>query len=63
MTASESGILEIPMFIDGAPVRGEGRIDVVEPHAGKVVAALKTKFTGRMDFAKASAAVKAALGG
>ena len=30
---------------------------------GKVVAALKTKFTGRMDFAKASAAVKAALGG
>jgi uncharacterized protein YqeY len=30
---------------------------------GKVVAALKSKFTGRMDFAKASAAVKAALGG
>ncbi len=30
---------------------------------GKVVAALKAKFTGRMDFAKASAAVKAALGG
>ncbi len=28
---------------------------------GKVVAALKTKYTGRMDFAKASAAVKAAL--
>ena len=30
---------------------------------GKVVAALKGKFTGRMDFAKASLAVKAALGG
>ena len=30
---------------------------------GKVVAAIKGKFTGRMDFAKASLAVKAALGG
>ena len=30
---------------------------------GRVVAALKAKFTGRMDFARASAAVKAALGG
>jgi uncharacterized protein len=30
---------------------------------GKVVAALKTKYTGRMDFAKASAAVKALLNG
>jgi uncharacterized protein len=30
---------------------------------GKVVASLKAKYTGRMDFAKASAAVKAALGG
>jgi uncharacterized protein YqeY len=30
---------------------------------GKVIAALKGKFTGRMDFAKASLAVKAALGG
>jgi uncharacterized protein len=29
---------------------------------GKVVATLKAKYTGRMDFAKASAAVKAALG-
>jgi uncharacterized protein len=29
---------------------------------GKVVAALKAKYTGRMDFAKASALVKAALG-
>ncbi|HEY8579092.1 MAG TPA: GatB/YqeY domain-containing protein, partial [Beijerinckiaceae bacterium] len=29
---------------------------------GKVVAALKAKFTGQMDFAKASAAVKAKLG-
>ncbi len=29
---------------------------------GKVVAALKAKYTGRMDFGKASAAVKAALG-
>jgi uncharacterized protein YqeY len=29
---------------------------------GKVVASLKAKYTGRMDFAKASAAVKAALG-
>ena len=28
---------------------------------GKVVGALKAKFTGQMDFAKASAAVKAAL--
>lgn len=30
---------------------------------GKVVAALKAKHTGRMDFGKASQAVKAALGG
>ena len=30
---------------------------------GKVVAALKAKYTGQMDFAKASAAVKAALVG
>jgi uncharacterized protein YqeY len=30
---------------------------------GKVVGALKTKYAGRMDFAKASAAVKAALTG
>ncbi|ULO24302.1 GatB/YqeY domain-containing protein [Methylocystis sp. SB2] len=30
---------------------------------GKVVAALKAKYTGRMDFGKASAAVKAALTG
>ena len=30
---------------------------------GKVVAALKGKYTGQMDFAKASAQVKAALGG
>jgi uncharacterized protein YqeY len=29
---------------------------------GKVVGALKAKFTGRMDFARASAAVKAKLG-
>jgi uncharacterized protein len=30
---------------------------------GKVVASLKAKYTGRMDFGKASAAVKAALSG
>jgi uncharacterized protein len=30
---------------------------------GKVVADLKAKYTGQMDFAKASAAIKAALGG
>jgi uncharacterized protein YqeY len=30
---------------------------------GKVVAALKAKYTGRMDFGKASAAVKSALSG
>ena len=30
---------------------------------GKVVAALKAKYPGRMDFGKASAQVKAALGG
>ncbi len=30
---------------------------------GKVIGALKAKYTGQMDFAKASAAVKAALGG
>jgi uncharacterized protein YqeY len=30
---------------------------------GKVVAALKARYTGRMDFGKASAAVKAALSG
>jgi len=30
---------------------------------GKVVADLKAKYTGQMDFAKASAAIKSALGG
>jgi uncharacterized protein YqeY len=30
---------------------------------GKVVGALKAKFSGRMDFAKASGMVKAKLGG
>jgi len=30
---------------------------------GKVIALLKGKYTGQMDFAKASAAVKAALSG
>jgi uncharacterized protein YqeY len=30
---------------------------------GKVIGALKAKFTGQMDFAKASALVKAALAG
>jgi uncharacterized protein YqeY len=30
---------------------------------GKVVGALKAKFAGQMDFAKASAMVKAKLGG
>ncbi len=30
---------------------------------GKVIAALKAKYTGQMDFAKASASVKAMLAG
>lgn len=45
----------------GAAIAETGASSVKE--MGKVVGALKAKFTGRMDFAKASALVKARLGG
>jgi acyl-CoA reductase-like NAD-dependent aldehyde dehydrogenase len=55
MTARESGLLEIPMFIDGTHAYGEGRIDVVEPHEGKVVAALHAPSARQLDAAVAAA--------
>lgn len=59
----------LPQQLSEAEVAEAVKVAIAEVGAasikdmGKVVAALKAKFTGRMDFAKASAAVKAALGG
>jgi hypothetical protein len=58
----------LPQQLSEAEVAEAVRAAIAETGAasikdmGKVVAALKAKYTGRMDFAKASAAVKAALG-
>lgn len=59
----------LPQQLSEAEVAEAVKVAIAEVGAasikdmGKVVAALKAKFTGRMEFAKASAAVKASLGG
>jgi hypothetical protein len=59
----------LPKQMDEAAVAEAIKAAIAETGAasmkdmGKVVAALKAKYTGQMDFAKASAAVKAALAG
>ena len=59
----------LPQQLTGAEVAEAVKTAIADVGAssikdmGKVVAALKGKFTGRMDFAKASLAVKAVLGG
>jgi uncharacterized protein YqeY len=54
------GEAEVAAAIDAA-IAETGAASIKE--MGKVVGALKSKYAGRMDFAKASAAVKAKLGG
>ena len=57
----------LPKQLDDAAVKAAVEAAIAETGAasmkdmGKVVAALKAKFAGQMDFSKASAAVKAAL--
>lgn len=57
----------LPKQLDDAAVKAAVEATIAETGAasmkdmGKVVAALKAKFAGQMDFSKASAAVKAAL--
>ena len=59
----------LPKQMDEAGMKGVITATVAETGAasmkdmGKVVAALKAKYAGQMDFAKASQMVKAALGG
>jgi uncharacterized protein len=59
----------LPQQLDEAEVAEAVKAAIAEAGAasikdmGKVVAALKAKYTGRMDFAKASGLVKAALSG
>ncbi|MGL5115878.1 MAG: GatB/YqeY domain-containing protein [Beijerinckiaceae bacterium] len=59
----------MPKQLDDAGIEAAVKAAVVEAGAasmkdmGKVVAALKAKYTGQMDFAKASQMVKQALGG
>lgn len=59
----------LPQQMDEAAVADAIKAAIAETGAasvkdmGKAIAALKAKYTGRMDFAKASAAVKAALSG
>ncbi|MGV2981625.1 GatB/YqeY domain-containing protein [Camelimonas sp. ID_303_24] len=65
----EIGVLEsfMPAQMDAAAIAAAVREAIAETGAasmkdmGKVVAALKAKYTGQMNFAEASAAVKAAL--
>lgn len=65
----EIGVLEsfMPAQMDAAGIAAAVREAIAETGAvsmkdmGKVVAALKAKYTGQMNFAEASAAVKAAL--
>ena len=56
----QMGEAEVAAAIDAA-IAETGAASIKE--MGKVVGALKSKYAGRMDFAKASAAVKAKLGG
>ena len=68
---AEIGIIEgyLPKQMDEAAVAAAIAAAVAETGAaspkdmGKVMAALKAKYAGQMDFQKASAAVKTALGG
>jgi hypothetical protein len=59
----------LPQQLSGEEVAAAVEAAIAEAGAasikdmGRVIAALKAKYTGRMDFAKASAAVKAALSG
>ena len=74
LAAQERGEIEVissylPKQMDEAAVAAAIKAAIAETGAasmkdmGKVVGALKAKYTGQMDFAKASAAVKAALSG
>ena len=74
LAAQEKGEIEVissylPKQMDEAAVAAAISAAIAETGAasmkdmGKVVGALKAKYTGQMDFAKASAAVKAALSG
>ena len=74
LAAQEKGEIEVissylPKQMDEAAVAEAIKAAIAETGAasmkdmGKVVASLKAKYTGQMDFAKASAAVKAALAG
>lgn len=74
LAAQEKGEIEVitsylPKQMDEAAVADAIKAAIAETGAvsmkdmGKVIGVLKTKFTGQMDFAKASAAVKAALSG
>jgi uncharacterized protein len=74
LAAGEQAELDIintylPQQMDEAGIKAAIQSAVTETGAasmkdmGKVVAALKAKYTGQMDFAKASQLVKAALGG
>ena len=72
LAAQEKGEIEVissylPKQMDEAAVAAAIKAAIAETGAasmkdmGKVVGALKAKYTGQMDFARASAAVKAAL--
>jgi uncharacterized protein len=74
LAAQEKSEIEVissylPKQLDDAAVAEAIKAAIAETGAasmkdmGKVVGALKAKYTGQMDFAKASAAVKAALSG
>lgn len=74
LAAQEKGEIEVissylPKQMDEAAVAAAIKAAIAETGAasmkdmGKVVGALKARYTGQMDFAKASAAVKAALSG
>ena len=72
LAAQEKGEIDVisaylPVQMDEAAVAAAIKAAIAETGAasmkdmGKVVGSLKAKYTGQMDFAKASAAVKAAL--
>jgi hypothetical protein len=74
LAAQERGEIEVisgylPKQMDESAVAEAIKAAIAESGAasmkdmGKVIASLKAKYTGQMDFAKASAAVKAALAG
>jgi uncharacterized protein YqeY len=74
LAAKEQGEIDVirsflPAQMDAAAIEAAIRDAIAETGAasmkdmGKVVAALRTKYAGRMDFGQASGMVKAALGG